>query len=261
MSSKVSHLDDKPEYGLYVGYSIIAISVVFGTIGLVLIILGFYVRYFLNLFLWIVGAMLAILFLWLAVGSSLSNIESEKQDRARNHSFDFLKEFDKPQILDCGCGSGRHAIPLAKQMPKGAFLTGIDIFDPKSISINSLERVQKNAELEGVAERTNFKVGSVTEIPFENDKFDVVTCMGVFHELRGPNDKQKAFREICRVLKPDGVFYLSELNRVSMIPYMGLFGLYLKNKPYWEEQLTRNKFKIIRSNIRGSLIEFITKKS
>ena len=121
-------------------------------------------------------------------------------------------------------------------------------------------RVQRNAELEDVAGRTKFMVGSITEIPFENEKFDMVTCMGVMHEIRSPDGKQKAFREIYRVLKPDGVFYLSDLNRAHMIPYMGLFGMYFKDKAYWEEQITKNKFKIVISNSQGSQIEFITKK-
>ncbi len=120
--------------------------------------------------------------------------------------------------------------------------------------------MQKNAELEVVADRTKSIVGSVTAISFENEEFVVVTCMGMIHEVRGA-DRRKAFEEIYRVLKLGGVFYFTELNRTDMIPYAGPFGLAFRNWAYWERQLRTNRFKVLRSKVQRILIEFIAGKS
>jgi ubiquinone/menaquinone biosynthesis C-methylase UbiE len=114
--------------------------------------------------------------------------------------------------------------------------------------------------LEGVADRTKFMVGSVTEIPFEDENFDVVTCVGVLHEIRTVQDREKALKEIHRVLKPKGSFYLGELDRVTMIPYMGLMALMTKDRAYWEQHMKQNGFKIMKSNVGRGVIELLARR-
>jgi ubiquinone/menaquinone biosynthesis C-methylase UbiE len=43
--------------------------------------------------------------------------------------------------------------------------------------------VYKKAEIKGASNRNELMVGSVTDIPFDDEAFDVVTCMGVIHEI------------------------------------------------------------------------------
>jgi len=253
-----NNVEEKPNYGMYVGYSIIILFLVLGVIGLLLVLFGFYVSFYFNVTIWIIGVILVILFLWPGIGMSLTNLAAHKQDRI---NFDFVKKFKKVQILDCGCGTGRHAIPLAKQINKDSFLTGIDIFDPKSISGNSLERVQKNAEIESVSDRTKFTSGSITDIPFENESFDIVTCMGVIHHLSKEEDRAKAFEEIRRVLKPNGIFYFRELNKFANMPFMGIWGLFtFKNSSYWKKELEKHNFHIEDKYKEKNTTAFLAKK-
>jgi ubiquinone/menaquinone biosynthesis C-methylase UbiE len=259
LSEKREKSDEKTAYGSYIGFSMIATFFVLGVLGVVSIILGFLVGLFLSIFFWTIGAILTVVFLWPALALSSTNVAKQDLPRPLLSSCDF-SEYEKPAILDCGCGAGRRAIPLAKRMPKGAFLTGIDIYSKGSISVNSLERVQKNAMLEGVADRTKFMVGSVTEIPFEDENFDVVTCVGVLHEIRTVQDREKALKEIHRVLKPKGSFYLGELDRVTMIPYMGLMALMTKDRAYWEQHMKQNGFKIMKSNVGRGVIELLARR-
>ena len=255
-SVSMNNAKERPEYGYYVGYSVIITFLVIGLIGLTLLILGFYFGYFLNIVFWVIGAILLLLFLWPAIGMLFTNRNTYTE---KTLHFDFLREYNNAQVLDCGCGTGRHAIPLAKQMAEGSFLTGMDIYDTKSISINSLERVQQNARLEGVSDRTRFVFGSVAEIPFDNATFDIVTCMGVIHELG--KLKSKAFQEIYRVLKPSGLFYFRELKRTSQIPTTGVIALFFESGAYWEDQLRSNNFEILDRHKGGMYYEFLAKKS
>jgi hypothetical protein len=62
------------------------------------------------------------------------------------------------------------------------------------------------------------------------------------------------------VLKPNGTFYLGELDRVTMISYMGLIALMTKNRAYWEQDLIKNGFKITKSNVGKGVIELLARR-
>ena len=101
---------------------------------------------------------------------------------------------------------------MAKNLKNGGHIHGIDIFD-RSLSHNALETVRMNAKLENVDDKTTFQHGSATDIPFEDNFFDVVNISYVLHEIR---DKPQVLREIIRVLKLGGNLYLTELQRASI---------------------------------------------
>jgi len=52
--------------------------------------------------------------------------------------------------------------------------------------------------------------GDVEKMPFEDESFDVVTAMFLIVHLY---DLEKTFDEIYRVLKPGGIFILSNINQ------------------------------------------------
>lgn len=227
--------------------------------GLVVFLLGFFFNYPLNIIFWIIGTVVGIVFLWPALGLTAMNLWIPRQIS----QYDFMREFNAPQLLDCGCGTGRHAIQMAKQLPQGGFLVGIDIYDAIAISGSSLECVKRNAELEGVATITNFQKGSITDIPFDDRRFDIVSVMSVLHEIHDSNDKEKAFREIYRVLKDDGLLFMGEWNRnsLNLIFFTGIFAFVFKPKIYWEMQLQDNGFKIYKTQDFSGFINFFARKN
>ena len=77
----------------------------------------------------------------------------------------------------------------------GASVTGIDI------SPVAIEQSVELAEREGVSDRTSFAIGDVEALDYPDDSFDVIWCSGILHHL----DVEKAFKEMVRVVKPDGV--------------------------------------------------------
>jgi ubiquinone/menaquinone biosynthesis C-methylase UbiE len=248
---------EKAKYGWYVGKIILFIGFI-GVTGLLLFILGFFFNTPLNVAFWIAGLALTLLFLWPTIGFITMNLWIPRQSA----EFGFLNDFKAPKVLDCGCGTGRHALQMAKQLPKGGFLTGIDIYDPIAVSGNSLEKVQRNADLEGVAAITAFQRGSIIEIPFDDQSYDIVRVGSVFHELHAKDDKKRAFTEVRRVLKDDGLLLMGEWDRNSwqLILFAGIFAFVFKPKEYWKQELEKNRFKVINTNNTFGFVDFFAKK-
>ncbi len=83
---------------------------------------------------------------------------------------------------------------LAKQRP--ARYVGLDL-SPEMI------RMAKGKQIEGA----EFVIGSADRLPFPDGSFDVVTCSQSFHHYPY---QDKAMAEVCRVLKPGGLYILSD---------------------------------------------------
>ena len=109
----------------------------------------------------------------------------------------FLKNVKGKKILDLGCGTGIYTKILKN---RGAIVSGIDL-SPKIIGI-----AKKNVK--GI----DFRVGSVSKLPYEFGTFDMVLASLVINYFP---DLGKAFREIRRILKKGGVFIFSTYNPVT----------------------------------------------
>ena len=69
---------------------------------------------------------------------------------------------------------------------------------------NNPEATLANARLEGVAERIELKTGDAHQLPFEEGSFDAVVSSWALHNIYEQGGREKAIREIARVLKPGG---------------------------------------------------------
>ena len=237
--------EEKPKYGWYVKNLIIGFNAI-GLLGLNMFIFGFYLDELLQLILLISGIVIIFVFLWPGIGMITMHISLLGRDSIVA-KMNALKEIENPEILDVGCGTGRTAIKIAKELKNGGHLYGIDIYSKLAIPSNSLDTVQNNARIERVEGKTTFQYGTATEIPFEDNKFDIVNVSSVLHEVHSLNGQNKAVQELYRVLKPDGYLYIGEWNRTSreLIAFCGLFCFVFKHKNYWKKLLEQNRFKEI----------------
>jgi SAM-dependent methyltransferase len=90
----------------------------------------------------------------------------------------------RARILDAGCGSGRNMVELARH----GTVTGIEL----SQTSVSLARERRVGEV---------IAGSVLEMPFEADSFDLAASLDVIEHLE---DDLAALRELRRVVAPGG---------------------------------------------------------
>ncbi len=94
----------------------------------------------------------------------------------------------RSSVLDAGCGTGG----LLERM-RGSFrVTGFD---------GSFEAAGKASQRTGV--EGSVALGDVECIPFQDNRFDAVTCIDVIYHAK-VGDEKRALEEICRVLKPGG---------------------------------------------------------
>jgi SAM-dependent methyltransferase len=99
------------------------------------------------------------------------------------------------RVLDVGCGTGFSMKWLREQLKTEAVF-GVDLF-------------YEAAELWKLNDIHTAAVGSIEALPFPNSEFDLVTCFDVIYQLSNETAAQ-AVKEIARVLKPGGFFYIRE---------------------------------------------------
>ena len=104
------------------------------------------------------------------------------------------------QLLDVGSGLGGPARYLAQHF--GCHVTGIDLTEEFCVLARYLTRLVK------LHDRVTIHHGSALAMPFEAGSFDGVYTMNVSMNIA---DKAELYREIHRVLRPDGWLALSEI--------------------------------------------------
>ena len=98
------------------------------------------------------------------------------------------------RVLDFGCGPGTISVGLARMVAPGE-LHGVDMEESQIDLARSGAKVNRQ-------DNAIFHVGDVTDLPFEDNFFDVAHCHGVLMHVP---DTQAVLSEVMRVLKPNGI--------------------------------------------------------
>jgi SAM-dependent methyltransferase len=127
--------------------------------------------------------------------------------RTAERSCGFFRHHVGPasRVLDCGCGPGSITVGLARWAPDGQTV-GIDI---GADQLDGARALARDLGVRNVA----FRQGSIFDLPFPDDSFDVVFSQTVLFHVPHP---QKALAEIKRVLRPGGVVALRDAINASM---------------------------------------------
>ncbi len=120
-----------------------------------------------------------------------------------------IEQLKGKNLLEVGCGAGRFTELFVKS---GANVHSVDL----SIAV---EANQKNI---GPAENYQIAQASVYELPYPDNAFDIVVCLGV---IQHTPDSEKTIEALWRKVKPGGMLVIDH--------YKWRWGYYLSLIPVW----------------------------
>lgn len=113
-------------------------------------------------------------------------------------------------LLDVGCGRGMVLMIAAPLLPTGR-LVGVDIWSSHDQSGNSVAAAESNAAANGATDRVRLETADMTDMPFEDESFDLVTASVSIHNIKDPAMRARAISEIYRVTRPGGRIRIVDL--------------------------------------------------
>ena len=130
-----------------------------------------------------------------AVCGLVWNMDKAKNTRYLEIAMSGIPQDFSGSLLEVPVGTGVLTMPVYQTLPK-ASITCLDY------STAMMDKAQRRAEAAGM-ENVRFCQGDVGTLPFPDGSFDTVLSLNGFHAFP---DKNAAFAETWRVLKPGGVF-------------------------------------------------------
>ena len=128
----------------------------------------------------------------------------------------YLKKFNNPKIIDIGAGTGAYSIYFYN---KGYDVTAVELVKH---NLKVIESKNKNIKL--------YQGNAIDLSRFEDNSFDIVLLFGPLYHLINVNDKLKAINEAKRIVKKNGLIFISYcLNEYAIITH-GFKENYIKEK-------------------------------
>lgn len=120
-----------------------------------------------------------------------------------------IKGRDQREVdyLDVACGTGRFLGQVMRAFPR-LRANGLDL------SPNYAEAARKAVSRWG---QVDIVEGAAEEMPLENNSFDLLSSIYLFHELP-PRVRPQVFAEMARVLRPGGVFVFADSLQFGDVP-------------------------------------------
>jgi len=130
--------------------------------------------------------------------------------RHRDKILSLLKLQGHENILDVGTGKGLLMIGAAKKLTTGK-VSGIDIWNKKCLTGNTMDNAQLNAKLENVTGKIELLNQDARKLNFSDGYFDVIISNRCINHIKIREERENACREIYRVLKPNGTIIISDI--------------------------------------------------
>lgn len=144
-----------------------------------------------------------------ASGVTSGSIDDYLRELAPTAAFTPLSKTEDVEILESGCGTGRHAIWVAQRF-SGARLLAVDL------SLGSLAFAKRKTPAD-IASRIEYAQGDILRLGSLGRSFDIVDASGVLHHMADPLE---GWRILLTLLLPGGYMHVglySELGRRDVI--------------------------------------------
>ncbi|HTZ41670.1 MAG TPA: class I SAM-dependent methyltransferase [Candidatus Omnitrophota bacterium] len=176
------------------------------------------VLFFASLFLFpkiLIESLLFIVFIIFLIASILLILSSKIfKIKNRNKLIFLLNLKGNEKILDIGCGNGLYTIGLANKITTGK-VYGIDIWDKKDLSNNSLKAIQENIKSSHLENKIILKSEDMRNMTLKNEFFDVIVASFSIHNIKNNQERKKAFDEINRVVKKSGKVAIIDFKNIK----------------------------------------------
>ncbi|OMC84410.1 SAM-dependent methyltransferase [Viridibacillus sp. FSL H7-0596] len=140
------------------------------------------------------------------IGSIMLRIMNSAHTSMNQWALEKVKVKESAVILDIGCGGGK-TIQLLSKRNKSGKIVGIDYSEQ---AVKDSIRANKQDVEKG---KVNILQASVTDMPFSNNTFDIITAFQTHYFWP---DLEKGVKEAFRVLKKDGHFLIiAELYKIN----------------------------------------------
>lgn len=140
----------------------------------------------------------------------LEGIPAAVVDRFVGVGNPFGVELPEPgeRVLDLGCGYGFDVFVASHLVGAEGYVVGIDLTPEMTAGA-------EQAAAEWPVQNVQFQVAGIEALPFGDGSFDRVISNGVLNLVP---DKDAAFSEACRVLRPGGRFVVADLLVTQTVP-------------------------------------------
>jgi len=114
---------------------------------------------------------------------------------------EMASRWHKGKLLNIGCAHGPDFLPFKDNFE----LWGVDF------SAQMVKLAQKYATKFNL--KVNLTIADAISLPYPDNTFDWAIAVATYHHIRGDKQRQKAFQELRRVLKPGGEAFITVWNR------------------------------------------------
>ena len=111
------------------------------------------------------------------------------------------QSWQEGRLLNIGCAHGPDFLPFAESFE----LYGLD-FSTEMLSLARRYAQKFNLTV-------NLSLADVSYLPYLDETFDWVISVATYHHIRYPAERQRAFNELWRVLRPGGEAFITVWNR------------------------------------------------
>jgi arsenite methyltransferase len=134
--------------------------------------------------------------------------------RHRDRMLALAKLRGDEDVLDVGTGRGLLLVGAAKKLVTG-HAVGLDIWKTSDLSDNARARTETVLKQEGVADRCRLLERPAQDTGLPDASFDVVLSNLCLHNISAREERDRACREIVRLLKAGGVAIISDFKNTG----------------------------------------------
>jgi ubiquinone/menaquinone biosynthesis C-methylase UbiE len=126
------------------------------------------------------------------------------------------------RVLDIGCGTGNLLLALGRD-EQGVEIEGLDP-DPRALT-----KAARKAHRAGVA--ASWRPGYAQDLPHADGSVDRVFSSLMLHHMPDDDDKDALLAEVRRVLRPDGLLVLADIDGHTALDGHGLLRRRMAHNP------------------------------